>query len=36
MVGSLQAVSIFVSTLSITVIALDRYQLIVYPTKRAF
>ncbi|KAI9556686.1 hypothetical protein GHT06_016476 [Daphnia sinensis] len=36
MVGSLQAVSIFVSTLSITAIALDRYQLIVYPTKRAF
>lgn len=36
MVGSLQAVSIFVSTLSITAIALDRYQLIVYPTKRSF
>jgi neuropeptide Y receptor len=36
MVGSLQAVSIFVSTLSITAIALDRYQLIVYPTKKSF
>jgi neuropeptide Y receptor len=36
MVGSLQAVSIFVSTLSITTIALDRYQLIVYPTKKSF
>ena len=35
-VGSLQAVSIFVSTLSITAIALDRYQLIVYPTKKSF
>jgi neuropeptide F receptor len=33
MVGSLQAVSIFVSTMSITAIALDRYQLIVYPTQ---
>ena len=31
--GGLQAVSVFVSTLSITVIALDRYQLIVYPTR---
>ncbi|EFX68123.1 hypothetical protein DAPPUDRAFT_330424 [Daphnia pulex] len=36
MVGSLQAVSIFVSTLSITAIALDRYQLLVYPTKKSF
>ena len=31
--GGFQAVSVFVSTISITVIALDRYQLIVYPTK---
>lgn len=31
--GSLQATSIFVSTISITAIALDRYQVIVYPTK---
>ena len=31
--GGLQAVSVFVSTISITAIALDRYQLIVYPTK---
>ncbi|KAK3932304.1 Neuropeptide F receptor [Frankliniella fusca] len=30
--GALQAVSIFVSTISITAIALDRYQVIVYPT----
>jgi len=31
--GSLQALSVFVSTITIAVIALDRYQLIVYPTK---
>jgi len=31
--GGFQAVSVFVSTISITVIALDRYQLIVYPTR---
>ena len=31
--GGLQSVSVFVSTLSITAIALDRYQLIVYPTR---
>lgn len=31
--GGLQAVSIFVSTMSISAIALDRYQLIVYPTR---
>jgi len=31
--GGLQAVSVFVSTISITVIAVDRYQLIVYPTR---
>ncbi|XP_055376961.1 neuropeptide F receptor isoform X2 [Condylostylus longicornis] len=31
--GTLQAVSIFVSTISITAIALDRYQVIVYPTR---
>jgi len=31
--GGFQAVSVFVSTISITVIALDRYQLIIYPTK---
>jgi len=29
--GGFQAVSVFVSTITITVIALDRYQLIVYP-----
>lgn len=29
---SLQATSIFVSTISITAIALDRYKVIVYPT----
>jgi len=33
LVGGLQAVSVFVSTISIIVIALDRYQLIVYPTR---
>ncbi|KAM3957982.1 neuropeptide F receptor [Aphomia sociella] len=32
--GAIQAISIFVSTISITAIALDRYQLIVYPTRR--
>jgi len=31
--GGFQAVSVFVSTISITAIALDRYQLIVYPEK---
>ncbi|CAH0763478.1 unnamed protein product [Diatraea saccharalis] len=31
--GAIQAISIFVSTISITAIALDRYQLIVYPTR---
>ena len=31
--GGLQAVSVFVSTITIAAIALDRYQLIVYPTK---
>jgi len=31
--GGLQALSVFVSTITITIIALDRYQLIVYPTK---
>ena len=31
--GGLQAVSVFVSTISITVTAVDRYQLIVYPTR---
>ena len=36
MVGGLQAVSIFVSTMSIAAIALDRYQLIVYPTQSSF
>ncbi|XP_068897681.1 neuropeptide F receptor [Tenebrio molitor] len=34
-VGPLQATSIFVSTISITAIALDRYQVIVYPTKES-
>ncbi|XP_036234283.2 neuropeptide F receptor isoform X1 [Bactrocera oleae] len=33
LVAMLQAVSIFVSTISITAIAFDRYQLIVYPTR---
>ncbi|KAJ6637638.1 Neuropeptide F receptor [Pseudolycoriella hygida] len=33
MIGTLQAISIFVSTISITSIALDRYQVIVYPTR---
>ncbi|KAI5645740.1 7 transmembrane receptor (rhodopsin family) domain-containing protein [Phthorimaea operculella] len=32
--GAIQAISIFVSTISITAIALDRYQLIVYPTRQ--
>jgi len=31
--GGFQAISVLVSTISITVIALDRYQLIIYPTK---
>ena len=31
--GGLQALSVFVSTITIAVIALDRYRLIVYPTK---
>ncbi|CAM1325958.1 NPY1R (predicted) [Pycnogonum litorale] len=31
--GALQASSIFVSTISITAIAIDRYKLIIYPTK---
>ena len=34
--GGLQAVSIFVSTISIIAISLDRYQVIVYPTKDYF
>jgi neuropeptide Y receptor len=33
--GTLQATSIFVSTISITAIALDRYQVIVYPTRKS-
>ncbi|XP_063389467.1 neuropeptide F receptor [Cydia fagiglandana] len=32
--GAIQAISIFVSTITITAIALDRYQLIVYPTRQ--
>ena len=32
LVSSLQATSVFVSTISITAIALDRYNVIVYPT----
>lgn len=32
-VRSIQATNVFVSTISITAIALDRYQVIVYPTK---
>ncbi|XP_064110012.1 neuropeptide F receptor-like [Macrobrachium nipponense] len=35
LVGTLQATSIFVSTISITAIALDRYHVIVYPTKKS-
>ncbi|XP_017779589.1 PREDICTED: neuropeptide F receptor-like [Nicrophorus vespilloides] len=35
MIGTLQAISIFVSTISITAIALDRYQVIVYPTRES-
>ncbi|XP_067008002.2 neuropeptide F receptor [Anabrus simplex] len=35
MVGTLQATSIFVSSISITAIALDRYQVIVYPTRES-
>ncbi|XP_073817233.1 neuropeptide F receptor [Musca autumnalis] len=33
MIAMLQALSIFVSTISITAIAFDRYQVIVYPTR---
>ncbi|CAH1111131.1 unnamed protein product [Psylliodes chrysocephalus] len=33
LIGILQATSTYVSTISITAIALDRYQVIVYPTK---
>ncbi|CAO1435415.1 unnamed protein product [Diamesa serratosioi] len=32
LIGTLQGTSIFVSTISITAIALDRYQVILYPT----
>ncbi|XP_017461766.1 PREDICTED: neuropeptide F receptor-like, partial [Rhagoletis zephyria] len=35
LIAMLQAVSIFVSTISITAIAFDRYQLIVYPTRES-
>ncbi|XP_049823428.1 neuropeptide F receptor-like [Aethina tumida] len=34
-IGAMQATSIFVSTISITAIALDRYQVIVYPTRES-
>lgn len=34
LVAGLQATSIFVSTISITAIALDRYKVIVYPTHK--
>ncbi|XP_074031303.1 neuropeptide F receptor [Leptinotarsa decemlineata] len=34
-IGILQATSIYVSTISITAIALDRYHVIVYPTKES-
>ena len=34
MVAGLQATSIFVSTISITAIAIDRYKVIVYPTHK--
>lgn len=33
LVSGLQATSIFVSTISITAISLDRYKMIVYPTQ---
>ncbi|XP_037077138.1 neuropeptide F receptor-like [Pollicipes pollicipes] len=33
--GGLEAVSVFVSSMSITAIALDRYQVIVYPTRQS-
>lgn len=33
MIGTFEAISIFVSTFSITAIALDRYQVIVYPMR---
>ncbi|KAF0306734.1 Neuropeptide F receptor [Amphibalanus amphitrite] len=33
--GGLEGVSVFVSSLSITAIALDRYQVIVYPTRKS-
>ncbi|XP_076363829.1 neuropeptide F receptor-like [Tachypleus tridentatus] len=35
LVAALQATSIFVSTISITAIALDRYKVIVYPTQQS-
>ncbi|KAF2365580.1 G protein-coupled receptor rhodopsin-like [Trinorchestia longiramus] len=35
LVGTLQATSIFVSTISITAIALDRYHVILHPTQRS-
>lgn len=35
MVGTCEATNVFVSTMSITAIALDRYQVIVYPTKQS-
>ncbi|PSN42328.1 Neuropeptide F receptor [Blattella germanica] len=35
MLGTLQATSIFVSTISITAIAMDRYHVIVYPTRES-
>ena len=34
--GSIQAVSVFVSTMTIAAIAIDRYRLIVYPTRNGF
>lgn len=33
--GGLQAISVFVSSMSITAIALDRYQVIIYPTRKS-
>lgn len=36
LVAGLQATSVFVSTLSITAIAIDRYLVIVYPTKQSW
>ncbi|XP_022671227.1 neuropeptide F receptor-like isoform X2 [Varroa jacobsoni] len=36
LVGGLEATSIFVSTISITAIAIDRYMVIIYPSRETF